>query len=725
MRIKTTVGITTFALLPFLITGCGSDDAPAASAAPIPGVATINASGGLGGANGGSGGAGNYVDLYKQSGTGNAEVLKFGSANAGFSAVTPTANLGANPLAITANTTIAVVTIEPATGTPYFVADDSNLYISDGNATLESDEALVDRNIVTGLSVASGFTLTLGLNTSLATQATLSCGNDIRNSGTITTADVNANNRGDLFLYPDSYIGATGSSITTAGILDSQNGGGTYISTDNGSIYNHGSITTRGSNSAAGNGGSGGAASLYSNYNLQNTASITTRGGDAPAGIAGNGGNMVIQGNYGFMQNSGGLSSFGGNGGTGGSGGFAYLYAWTGDLLNSGDSDSHGGNSTANNGGSAGYFSLEGYGGDVVNNASINTSGGDTTDAGFNGGSGAYAYFYNEYAGTTNGYTPVGSVLVSGNIDTSGGDAVATGTGSGGAAGYVYAGANANDYPSDDSRVAFLGYASVNTSGGDGNHGGFAGYYQISNNNTWDVATDSNKPSGNVTNEINVTAQGGNAVATATTFPANGGRGGGFTLETDYSYGYAFPDLEMVTNTGNVDLSGGSNLRVLSNSNSRSGGVWVWGYNGVTNTGTITANGGSDADTDGGVTGYGGYANDIDLYAETGSITNSAALTNNGGNGEYRGGYSTGIELFGATVKNTANLTTNGGNASTTLAAAQGGNGGWIEMFSPQGPAGVSHSGTISQTAGTGTVTTNTDAGSFIKGGLCVSGTCN
>lgn len=718
MRIKTTLGITTFALLPFLIASCSSD-------APPSSIYTINATGGLGGADDGLGGNGNNFEINKQSGTGNAEVLRSGNANAGFSAVTPTANLGANPLAITANTTIAVVTIEPATGTPYFVADDSNLYISDGNATLESDEALVDRNIVTGLSVASGFTLTLGLNTSLATQASLSCGNDIRNSGTITTADVNATNRGDLFLYPDSYIGATGSSITTAGILDSQNGGGTYISTDNGSIYNHGSITTRGSNSAAGNGGSGGAASLNSNYNLQNTASITTRGGDAPAGVAGNGGNMVIQGNDGFMQNSGDLSSFGGNGGTGGSGGFAYLYAWSGDLLNSGDSDSHGGNGTTGNGGRGYYFSLDGYGGDIVNNANINASGGDTTAVGSSAGDGGYVYFYAEYADITSGYTPVGSILVSGNINTSGGDALATGTGSGGAAGYVYAEANANDYPSDDSRVAFLGYASVNTSGGSGNHGGFAGYYQISNNNTWDEATDSNKPSGNVTNEINVTARGGNAVATATAFPANGGRGGGFTLETDYSYGYAFPDLEMVTNTGNVDLSGGSNLRASSNSSGRSGYTWIWGYNGVTNSGRITSNAGSDADTDGGVTGYGGYANDIDLWAETGSITNSAALTNNGGNGEYSGGYSNGIELYGATVKNTANLTTNGGNASTTLAAAQGGNGGWIEMFSPQGPAGVSHSGTISQTAGAGTVTTNTDAGSFIKGGLCVSGPCN
>ena len=718
MRIKTTVGITTFALLPFLITGCGSDDAPAASAAPIPGVATINASGGLGGSNNGSGGSGNYFEIYKQSGKGNAEVLRGGSANAGFSAVTPTANLGANPLAITANTTIAVVTVEPAAGTPYTFLNDGNVYISDGDTVLQETAERV-----TGISVAGGTILTLALN--FTSNASISVTNDISNTGTITTADVNANNRGDLFLYPDSYIGATGSSITTAGILDSQNGGGTYISTDNGSIYNHGSITTRGSNSAAGNGGSGGAASLDSNYNLQNTASITTRGGDAPAGVAGNGGNMVIQGNYGFMQNSGDLSSFGGNGGTGGSGGFAYLYAWSGDLLNSGDSDSHGGNGTANNGGSAGYFSLYGYGGDVVNNASINTSGGDTTDAGFNGGSGAYAYFYTEYAGTTNGYTPVGSVLVSGNIDTSGGDAVATGTGNGGNSGYVYAEANANSYTSDDSRVAFLGYTSVNTSGGGGNYGGNAGYYQINNDSAWDEATDMNMPSGNVTTEVAVTAQGGNAVATATTFPANGGRGGSFNLETEYNYGYAFPTLEQVKNSGIVNISGGSSLRVTNNSGSRSGSVLVWGYNGVTNTGTITTNGGSDADTDGGVTGYGGYANNIQLYAETGSITNSAALTNNGGNGEYRGGYSNGIDLFGATVKNTANLTTNGGNASTTLAAAVGGNGGWIEMYSPEGSAGVSHSGTVSQTAGAGTVTTNTFAGSFIKGGLCVSGPCN
>ena len=78
MHIKTTLGITTFALLPFLMTGCSSDDA-----AP-GGNYTINASGGIGGSDGGTGGSGNSVDLNKESGTGDAVIVRGGSANASF-----------------------------------------------------------------------------------------------------------------------------------------------------------------------------------------------------------------------------------------------------------------------------------------------------------------------------------------------------------------------------------------------------------------------------------------------------------------------------------------------------------------------------------------------------------------------------------------------------------------------------------------------------------------
>ncbi|MBI3188588.1 MAG: hypothetical protein HYZ31_12075, partial [Gammaproteobacteria bacterium] len=116
MRIKTTLGITTFALLPFLIASCGSDG-------PATGVYTINATGGLGGSNGGTGGDGDYLNAYKEAGLGNVEMLRAGSANASFTSTTPATSLGDNAVAITANTTIGVETIEPATGTPYLIAN--------------------------------------------------------------------------------------------------------------------------------------------------------------------------------------------------------------------------------------------------------------------------------------------------------------------------------------------------------------------------------------------------------------------------------------------------------------------------------------------------------------------------------------------------------------------------------------------------------------------------
>ena len=701
---------------PLVIAGCSdsASDSPSDSGsdAGAEGIYSLNVTGGLGGANGGSGGDGNNVSIYKAAGTGSVEVLASGSADADFSSITPDANLGSNPLDITTGITVDVFAEdadEPVAGTPYLIEDNGRLFVSDGNTVLG------DEDPVTGVSVSSGVTLTLGLN--YTTYARISFDNDVSNSGVVTTVDVDEFHRGGLHIYPASYVGQAGSRIDTAGTQDSQNGGDVLISADY-SIYNHGAVNTSGSDSIDDDAAIGGHVELYADNLVQNTGDIDSSGGDAPNGDGGRGGNIDLASDFGNMYNSGSLANHGGAGQLGGNGGQINLYA-VGDMLNSGDINAQGGVGGADDGGNGAGIEMFAYGRKLVNSGSVLAMGGNTTDADSDGGDGGELYVYAEY-GPVNRNAPAGGLFVSGNIDLSGGDAVATGYGDGGAAGSVDVQVYGSNYPSEVSLV-LLGYTDIDTTGGDANFGGSAGNVLIFNDSV-KANAGVYVPSGNVTNEADVTARGGNVVAEAETIPADGGSGGNFRLETEDKYGYINPDLEIATNKGNVDVSGGNGLESTMTDSNRSGSIWLWGYNGVSNTGNITANGGTDLGTDGDVTGYGGYANDIGMYAELGQASNSGSITNNGGAGEYRGGRSDGFELYGATVSNSGVISSNGGNADASLEDSVGGSGGWVEFFSPGGVAGVTHSGSVSHTAGTGETTH--DDGAFIRGGMCISGNC-
>ena len=706
-------------MLPLMITGCSDDTSdssedPDVDSEPEPnGIYSLNVTGGLGGADGGSGGDGSNISFYKAAGTGNVEILANGITDASFAIITPDTNLGSNPLNIAMDVTIDVFANDveaPAEGTPYLIEEDGMLRVSDGNAILG------DEYPVTGISVASGVTLSFGLN--FAEYARLNLDGDMSNAGIITTNDIDDHNRGGLRIYPASYVGQEGGSINTAGTQDGQNGGAVLISA-NYSIYNHGVINTRGADSADDHAAAGGYVEFYADYLVQNTGDIDSSGGNASNGDAGHGGNVELATDFGNMYNSGNLMNRGGNGQLGGDSGRVNLYA-AGDLLNSGDIDAQGGASSADDGGNGNNIEIYAYGSKLVNSGDILAMGGDTTDMDSSGGDGGELYVYAEY-GPINRDASAGGLFVSANIDLSGGDAVATGYGDGGAGGSIDAQVYGSNFPSEV-RLAFLGYTDIDTSGGDANFGGTAGNVLVFNDSV-KANAGVYVPSGNVTNEANIVARGGNVVETAMTTPAEGGSGGDFNLETEYDYGYISPDLEITTNKGNVDLSGGNSLESEMNESSRSGSVLFWGYNGVSNTGNIIANGGDDLGTDGDVTGYGGYANDVEMYTELGLISNSGNITNNGGAGEYRGARSDGVDLYGVTVSNSGEISSNGGNADATLEGSMGGSGGWVEFFSPAGVAGVTNSGTVSHSAGTGEVMS--DDGAFVRGGMCVSGNCN
>ncbi len=226
MNTRKSVVVLLFLSCLFFLFACGnsssggSSDNGAGATSGASGIFTINTSGADGGPDGGFGGGfggdGGYVDIQMIDGSmGPLQVMASGAADASFTPTASTPNLGNNPLAITADTTVTVEVAEPVAGTPYLVAASSILRISDGNGTL-SDEAAV-----TGISVAAGTTLTLELNNTPDAQVDLS--NDIDNDGTITTVDVNATQRGNLILTLNSYHG--NSTIDTSGTLDGQSGG--------------------------------------------------------------------------------------------------------------------------------------------------------------------------------------------------------------------------------------------------------------------------------------------------------------------------------------------------------------------------------------------------------------------------------------------------------------------------------------------------------------------
>lgn len=708
-----------------LLTGCFDDDdaVVGADSKPTPGY-TITTTGGTGGQDNAWGGSGGYVDLYKEGGEKDVLLLKEGKTKPKFPTIKRNIYLGANPLNVTADTTVAVETVEPAAGTPYMVDNIYYIFISDGDGTI-GDATAEKEERASGISVAEGATLTLGLNSNVNTEAQFNLTNDIDNQGTITTEDVDATQRGDLEVDCWSYQGS--SSIDTSGTQDGQSGGDIDLSA-HGAFFNDGTITSAGADSTTGAAGNGGDIYIQGEYAFENTASITSSGGTASGSgtSGGSAGDIDMYGDYGHMSNSGALTAMGGNGVTsGGSGNDVELYVdENGDWNNTGDINTSGGDGAGGSGGSAGDVELFAYGSDMAQNSTITAVGGSTTDAAFSAGSGGdldvdsyYGYLYE--------YLPAGDIDISGDIDLSGGNAVATGTGNGGSGGDMYLYVEAEYYPNGnkgfDQRLRVQGYDSVDTSGADGNYGGQAGGVYLYSD-YGDDENDTYQAGGSVKNTVDITARGGNVVAAATTTPANGGSGGWVCVETDYYYGNHYPKGEKAVNKGDIDATGGNSLESTTQGNGSGGGLWVWGYNGAKNSGSVTADGGSDPGTDGGTTGYGNYGGWLEVYANNGPAKNSGDLTGNGGDGEYEGGDAGGLDMWAPKSKNSGDATMNGGNALATLAGSTGGDGGYFELYSPEGQSGAKNSGTIVNAGGTGE--TEGDPGPVIVGGQCISGPC-
>ncbi len=722
MKMKTFAVILMVVFGSFALLACS--DSSSSSSAVAPPTFTINMAGADGGADGGNGGDGGDFDLIMEVGSmGPLEIKSSGVADASFTATVGTPNLGDKPLVLSADTTLAVLDpagAEPDAGTPYMLDSDGNVYVWDGTGDWGAQEDADGDSLepVTGISVALGTTLTLELN--YITHAVLELDYDLDNHGTITTEDLNPDERGSLAMYLASYHG--NSAIDLSGTLDGQSGGDLEINPSL-SFFNHGTINTSGYGSTIGGAGDGGNVGVYSDHYLENTGNITTSGGTASgaAGLTGGDAGEIDLGANGYAYNSGDLGASGGDGVTeGGDGNGVYLYVDSiGDVRNSGNIDTSGGDSTTYDAGDGDSVGLYAYGGGIFNSGNLTTKGGNTIDADSNGGDGGDVDLYTYYGVIefdVDAYWPAGDVLFSGNVDTSGGTAVTTAgaTGDGGDGGYFNIEANYENYPLGQ-RVALLGYVgSITTSGGDGNEGGDAGDLSVYCDYGLDEMTGNYLPGCNITNELDIVAKGGSVYATAVNIGEDGGEGGVIYIETDTYYGLGSPTFDLVANSGNIDVTGGDSLESDNTGNGEGGDVWIWGYNGVTNTGNITSVGGSDPGADGGTTGRGNHGKNILIFAQ-GPVTNSGALTAGGGDGEYRGGGADSITLFGISVNNSGALTANGGNADPLLPDSEGGDGELIELFAPNGVQDITQTGAVSNAGGTGE--TAGDDGDYLLGG--------
>jgi hypothetical protein len=676
--------------------------------------AAINTAGGNGGRDEGTGGEGGEVTIQKFGGTGLVEVLVSGTVDASFTPTAPDPILGDYPVHITADTIIALEPDPPSAGEPYMLSFDPNLYICQGTGHPEDDV------VATGLSVDAGATLTLPLNSD--DTAELHFSDDVANNGTITTLDAGPLQRGGLVLEFNNYYGASGSAIDTSGTQPGQSGGDISLHSaglePNSGFYNQGAINAAGADNPGGEGGYGGSVELGGWEAFENSGPITTAGGTGDAGDGGEGGNVQIRSGVNYLYNGGAIDSTGGNGtGSGGQGGpVSMVSAEVGDtggeLRNSGDVSSTGGDGAGGPGGPGGNIELVALSADLFNNADFNSAGGDTSHAMSQGGDGGSITVAAAPGSLAAG--PSGNLLLAGNIDSSGGNALAMGSGDGGSGGPVLVFLDASGsftfvtgLPAPTTqRLALLGYANINTSGGNGNYGGDGGSVNLTDSGEeYEGEGWVDAPGGDVTNQAAITTCGGSVAAGAITTDVWGGSGGEVHLYGDQD-GTLDPGTERVTNSGNIDTSGGDSLALTEVPDPNAGAIEMVSTNDVTNTGALTANGGSDTVDDDNIdTGFGhGGPMFIALVSISidGTTTNNGAINANGGYGETQGGDASDTTVYlgdAVQVVNSGNISVRGGDADTGLPDSVGGDGGNIEMEDADTP---DNTGTLDVSGGAG-----------------------
>ncbi|QQR89970.1 MAG: hypothetical protein IPJ88_17700 [Myxococcales bacterium] len=610
-----------------------------------------------------NGGNGGYFGAAMNDGSlgGHIKIFKTGSVDASFEfPETVSTNLGEVPLQISTDTTLPNLADGStlSEGEAFIKTSNNRLYIRQSSSDV----------IVTGVHVASGATLTLELN--YTSYAYFYLDNDFFNEGTISTTVIGATkDRGGLRIYCETYYGTSSSSVDLRGEdgttgEDGGNGGWLDIEAyvNEGIFINQGNINLSGGQGDQG--GNAGWLYVYSDSKILNSGNVAANGGAGNVTNGGSANEIEFDAYFGHAYNSGNLSANGGTGLTyGGSGDTISLYnEYAGHVRNSGMLSANGGSvnaacTTTCSGGSAGYIGLYAYGGEVLNSGNVSAIGGTGTTG--SGGSGGYFELYtSNSSGWEGSYQPGGNIEVAGELLIYGGAGA-----SGGSGGGVEAHIDASNTPAQQ-EIIFYGYASLNMAGGNGaSNGGAGGYLEW-----WHDTTDGNSwpadggPSGGVVNYLPVDLSGGNGADGA------GGSGGYFYMYTEDEYGFD-TDSEVVINYGDVDCSGGDG----TDDGGYGGYVYMWGYNHAENQGDIIAHGGSaSADNGSGNSGY--Y---IGIFSDLGPAINSGNLdfcggdaTADGGSGGS-GGY---VEIIGYSASNSGNVGTCGGDGNASNGSGGDGN---------------------------------------------------
>lgn len=729
-------------------TGCNSASSsadPGALTNALPGSAAYladisagngndNASStGLGG-NGANGANGVFLESY---GVRGIQTLASGKANATFTLNIPafTPEFGAGGKTIAANTTISFDFPADSVNQVFFTTlDNTQLMYKNADNTL---------SVVTGLRVNPGVTVTVQGGNAGTDAASIDLTNDVEVSGTIRSV-VGASAQTSLTIRTGGgFFIRTSGVVSTAGAADNAAGTLTIYSLNStrngGLILNQGTIDCSGGNSAEASGYDGGYFSLRSDGYLINTGSIKANGGDgainggnAPyggqiiansylyntgtiqakggKGTSAQGGNgagysnwLDVYSNYASTYNSGVIDISGGNGGTnGGHGGDLLLYNnAAGNTLNSGDIAGNGGNATDNvaavRGGDGGTIEIDNYGGNLATSGNLSVNGGaaPTAISSVYGGNGGNIQFYSIYGydnyGGGPGFTVAADWMdISGNLSARGGNGY-----NGGAGGYLsasYGASDTNSYgpnASNTGGIRFLGYRKFACNGGSGTVGGRgAGITYRTLSDTWGYIQ---VPAGGIANEAMLESKGGTGSA------GNGGNGGSLDLRTDDSTpsltsAPGFPVANIV-NSGSLSTQGGDG----TTDGGSGGSIYLWGYDGLASNAAINAFGGANTYDN---NFRGGNGGGIDLYATNGDVAFSGTVNANGGNGGALGGNGGHFDIGSLVTTVTGNVAVNGGDAASTLAGANAGSGGYIDLWSYRAPTTVA--GTLTVTKGAG-----------------------
>lgn len=645
--------------------------------------------------------------------------------------------------------------------------------------------------IATGLLVAPGVTLTITTNSpnvGLRNAVTLAFAHGIWIQGTLTVAkgdastpgDAASNNSASLTLSCENLLTDPGATIVTDGATGSAaapsggNGGG--IRFDSGSnVINQATISARGGAgfTSSGNGGRGGLVMIDSGTFLYSTGDITTSGGTGTAATAlgGQGGSIILSGSTLILPVpdnsesagcyvSGALTARGGDGGGGGGAGpsdpnpllpafkagVALMCGGTSSVLGGQGIfnvtiDASGGNATVSGNGGAGAVPgsiasgsgilLSSSGGTLQVAGSANLRGGAGKGSG-NGGAGGSAVIQQQYgAGASGTGSPpdvTGGMAVAFDVDSSGGPGTV-----GGVAGDIHVDQPLTWVPAGQNPCVLAGYASIDSSGGDGTSlGGNAGSISIANTVENDLYN--NYVNGGIQNAVPLIALGGAASA------GFGGNGSTVSIKTDLwpngsTNEHSVVNSAPITIGGGTGTTGGGGAGLLTLydhfSVTNSGAIVVNGGNGtagsgasggsaslqsdiqVSNSGAISCNGGNGAALNGGSGGPIKIQTQGKVgYGIPGSATNSGALTSNGGSGGYAGGPGGTIEIFDHfSATNSGTITCTGGTGgSAALIPTSGGAGGIAGVLSD-----ISAVNTASWNASGGMCTNGTGG----KGGSC------